>query len=388
MKLTQSMITNGSAKGPKRFKVLHLIASPKIGGAEKLLLTVADNIDAERFDVSIAVFIDSRKKHNAFFDEAKGCKVRLYPVDIKGPYDVRQLIQIYRIIATFKPDVIHTHGYKTNILGFLMARCFMIPIIATVHGWLHSTRRTTQLYNRVNLFLLRRFDQVIAVSCQIETVLLQLNVSTSRLITLRNVPAAPKRFEINTAALVERFSLDPKARYVGFVGRLEPVKGGEFLISAAVKVLERYPNVQFLIAGEGSELSRLEAMVAEVGLSRRVRFLGFLARPGDIFQLLDLYVLPSLDEGIPLSLLEAMAAEVPVVASSVGGVPEVIEDGINGLLVPPGETELLAEAICHALNDRAGGVQRIEAARKTIDEKFNILSWIESLQALYVNLKT
>lgn len=388
MKNTIHDIPGKSVILSSKLKVMHLIASPKIGGAEKLLLTIVDNIDFDRFDVSIAAYIDSKVELNNFYNEAVKSSARLFPVKIRHPYDIRQLIQIYRIIATVRPDVIHTHGYKTNILGFLMARLFKIPNIATVHGWLHTNRKITQLFNRLNLCLLRRFDQVIAVSEQIENVLLRRGVPASRLVTLRNVPAAKKQHHFDKAAFLEKYSLLPEARCVGFVGRLEPVKGADVFIAAAPIVLESCPDAQFLIAGEGSELIRLKATVEKLGLGRQVKFLGFLASPGAFFQVLDLYVLPSRDEGIPLSLLEAMSVGVPVVASSVGGVPEVIKDGMNGILVPPGQSRSLAEAICRSLNDQDGGSQRIQAAQQTINERFNIDSWIQRLQTLYVDLRT
>lgn len=371
-----------------RMKVLHLIASPKIGGAEKLLLTILDHIDTNKYNIAIAVFIDAREKTNLFYDELKKSDIEIFPIVISGAYDLRQILQIYRILTVFKPDLIHSHGYKTNILGYLVSRKLKVSIVSTVHGWLHSNKLTTRLFNQVNLHVLKRFDRVIAVSGQIESVLLDLQIPVSRLITLRNVPNIKKELKLNKTAAVQRFSLSPQAKYVGFIGRLEPVKGGDIFIAAAIKVLAVCPDIQFVIAGEGSEMHRLEAEVAHAGFTDRIRFLGFHNSPEEVLCFLDLYVLPSRDEGIPLSLLEAMSAEVPVVASSVGGIPEVIQNGVNGILVPPGNPQLLADTICNSLKDTVSATRRKKAARKTIDEEFNIESWIENLQTLYVDLQT
>ncbi|HKJ03978.1 MAG TPA: glycosyltransferase [Geopsychrobacteraceae bacterium] len=387
MKKSDLQKNNNSRHGIPKMKILHIIASPKIGGAEKLLLTIVDTIDSRRFDVAIAAFVDSREQFNAFYNEASQRGANLYPVEINSPYDVRQLLRLHQIIVEFKPDVIHSHGYKTNILGFLLARRFAIPVVATIHGWLHSRRKTTQIFNRVNMFLLKRFDRVVAVSGQIERVLLCSKVSSSRLVTLRNVPFTKTKPGFDRSSFVQQYSLLPDSIYVGFVGRLEPVKGGEFFISAAATVLQSHSNIQFLIAGEGPEYSLMVEMAERLGISSQVKFLGFVDCPETLFQVLSLYVLPSLDEGVPLSLLEAMSAGVPVVASAVGGVPEVVEDGVNGLLVPAGDPDLLASVICRSLEDQKGTHQRIMAAKETIREDYNVERWIETLQELYSRLQ-
>jgi len=386
MNLLQGKQDKTDADQTPRLKILHLIAAPQIGGAERLLLTLADHIDAARFELALGVFVDAREERNDFFVEAQQHGVTLLPIEIKGAFDPGQLFKLLRILRSFRPDVLHAHGYKTNLFAFILARCTEIPVVATVHGWLHSTKKLTRKIDTLNRRLLPYFDQVIAVSSQIEKELLRSGVPAKRLLQLNNV-AAMQRRGVNQQPLPER--RNPSAasfKMVGFIGRLEPVKGGADFIAAAAEILASTSKVKFVIAGAGSKKQNLQAQVHELGLETQVEFLGFVEDPAALLQQLDVYVLPSLDEGVPLSLLEAMAAGVPVVASRVGGVPEVIEAGVNGLLVPPRRPDLLAEAIKSCLDNPLEAEQRAGRAKQTVARDFSLERWIGCLQALYQEL--
>lgn len=378
-------VTGGTmnTRHKRQLRLLHLIASPKVGGAEKLLLAMLDRIDRGDCRIAVGVYLDARTPANALYAELEKRRVDLFPIVIRSACDLRQLPQLYHCVKQFRPDVIHTHGYKTNILGYLVSRLCGVPIVSTVHGWLHTPRRVTRCLNRLNLFLLRHFERVIAVSTQIERSLLESGFSAARLVQLHNIPPIELDPKLDRIDLMRQFGLSPQARTVGFVGRLEPVKGGQFFVAAAQEVLLHFPATQFVVAGEGSELETLRMMAERSGISARFKFLGFVERPEEVYSVLDLFVLPSLDEGIPLALLEAMTADIPVIASAVGGVPEVVEDGVNGILVPPADSQALAAAICRGLEDEAGARERIRAARQTISRRFDVGAWVENLQALY-----
>jgi glycosyltransferase involved in cell wall biosynthesis len=280
--------------------------------------------------------------------------------------------------------MIHTHGYKTNLLGFFISKLFKIPIVTTVHG-LHSGKFRPFVW--LSLKLLRHFDRIIAVSDQIRKELKTFKVPSIKMITIRNVP--PVKIKGNSAnpnSFREEIGIPPNAKLIGFVGRLEPVKGCSQFIKTIPQVTKSNPDSCFVVVGDGSERKLLESLARELSIENRVYFCGFRDDPMNVFQSLDLYVLPSFNEGVPLAMLEAMSNEVPVVATSVGGIPEVIKDKVNGLLVPSQNVDALAESILEALNNSNETAKRVIEAKKTILNEFNVQKWIEKIQNIYLEM--
>jgi glycosyltransferase involved in cell wall biosynthesis len=368
----------------EKIKILHLIAPRGIGGAERVLLTLLKNIDREKFDLVLGIFIDQGKGKDYFWNEAEKLDLPLEPIRYKNPYDLSQILQIYRISKKHNPNIIHTHGYKTNILGFLVAKLFRLPLVTTVHG-LHSGRNKSLIW--VSLKLLSYFDRIIAVSDQIKRELKTMKVPSRKIIMVRNVsPIGTKENSANPSTFREEIGIPPDAKLVGFVGRLEPVKGCSLFIKTIPQVTKSNPDSCFVVVGDGSERKLLESLVRELSIENRVYFCGYRDDPMNVFQSLDLFVLPSLNEGIPLSMLEAMSNEVPVVATSVGGIPEVIKDRVNGILVPTNNPKALAESILEALNNSNETAKRVIEAKKTILNEFNVQKWIEKIQNIYLEM--
>jgi glycosyltransferase involved in cell wall biosynthesis len=239
----------------------------------------------------------------------------------------------------------------------------------------------------LSLKLIRHFDRIIAVSDHIRKELKAFKVPLIKMITIRNIP--PVKIKGNSAypnSFREEIGIPPDAKLVGFVGRLEPVKGCSLFIKSIPEVAESYLDSYFVVVGDGTERKSLESLVRELGIENRVYFCGFRDDPTNVFQSLDLFVLPSLNEGIPLAMLEAMSNEVPVVATSVGGIPEVIKDKVNGLLVPSQNVDALAESMLEALNNSNETAKRVIEAQKTILNEFNVQKWIEKIQNIYLEM--
>ena len=366
----------------EKIRVLHLIASRGIGGAERVLLTLSKNIDRKKFDLILGIFVDQRESKDLFWNEAKELELPLEPIKYRNPYNFLQILQLYRILKKHHPDIIHTHGYKTNILGFLAAKAFEIPIITTVHG-LHQIEINSLVW--LSLKLLKHFDRIMVVSDQIKRELETLKVPSNKIKTIRNAP--PNKTDgnsINPSTFREEIGVPPNAKLIGFVGRLEPVKGCSLFIRTIPKVTESFPDSYFVVVGDGTEKKSLESLTRELRIGSKVFFCGFRDDPTNVFQSLDLYVLSSLNEGIPLAMLEAMSQGVPVVATRVGGIPEVIKDKVNGLLVPPKNPDALAESILEALNNSNETAKRVVEAKKTILNEFNVEKWIEKIQKFYL----
>jgi glycosyltransferase involved in cell wall biosynthesis len=370
-------------ENPGKLKILHLIASPDIGGAERLLLTLCDNIDKKLYSIVMGMFTGNCAEEVPLWNEVQKSVIEIESVPFTHPFDPKQLLVIYSIIKKYKPHIIHTHGYKTNILGLIFSKLFNIRIISTFHGWLHTESKLTKILFRLNMRLLRYFDRVIAVSDQIKSGLIREGVSSNRISIIRNIPTPYSCDNLDRYKIIFDLGICNSSKIVGFIGRLEKVKGISQFIDAAICILQQTKEIYFIVVGDGSERSAMEEQVNRLGLQNNFRFLGFVDNPVGYFSILDLYVLSSLDEGIPLTLLEAMSLGVPVIATRVGGIPEVITDGFNGLLVSPNNIPELANAIMDAFNEN-GETQIIsENARKTIDEDYSLTSWTLRIQDLY-----
>ncbi|WP_243373862.1 glycosyltransferase [Geotalea sp. SG265] len=369
----------------EKLKVLHMIASPGIGGAERLLLTLAGALDRERFELVIAMYVGLDLDRDALWNEAKKLDVLLEPITIRSPFDYRQLGKIKAIMCRHRPHIIHTHGYKTNILGLLFARLFGAATVSTVHGWLHAERVITRMLGQMNMLCLRHFSSVIAVSDEIRLGLEKGGIPPKRIRVLKNIPTLSQTSIVDREAVKKKLGIPAGAKVIGFVGRLERVKGIAQFIQAALALISEGESVHFVVIGDGSERAAMEGLVSAHGAASNIRFLGFLTDPVEIFSSLDVYVLSSLSEGIPLTLLEAMNMGVPVIATAVGGVPEVVKDGVNGILVPPDDINALVKAIKLVLDCNTHREKMIAEARKNIGETYDMMTWIRKIEEMYLS---
>jgi len=369
-----------------RIKILHVIASNSIGGAENVLLTLSREIDREKFDLLLGIFVGKSEDGRTFWRAGMKANCKMEAIRIRSSYDSSQIRDLYKLIRRYRPQIIHTHGYKTNIIGFLMAKIFRIPIVTTFHGWLHTRKIKTKIFDRLNLLMLRHFDLIITVSDQIRLELECMNIPSHKMVVLKNVPTIESIRNPSKRSFRDELGVSHNSKLVGFIGRLEPVKGCLQFIKAASEILHRDQDFTFIIVGDGSERPTLERHVLELGIERYILFLGFCSDPANVFRSLDLYVLPSLDEGLPLALLEAMLLGVPVIATAVGGVQEVIQDGVNGILVPANNTPAMVRAIEYSLNDKVATSQRVFKAKKTIEQKYDVSTWVKKIEEIYLRL--
>jgi glycosyltransferase involved in cell wall biosynthesis len=242
------------------------------------------------------------------------------------------------------------HGYKADVVGVPAARRAGIPVIAVAHGWTAETWKV-RLYEALDQVALRWMDRVVCVSKAQAAKVCCAGVRPERIAVILNAtrfdgPSAP-----DPAAREELHAMfsSPPELVVGSAGRLSPEKGFGILVEAAPLVTQEYPGVGFVHFGDGVLRSQIEARILELGLEGRFVLAGFRDDLDRHLPNFDLTVLPSFTEGLPNVVLESLAAGVPVVATAVGGTPEVLADGVDGLLVPPGDPEALASRISQLL---------------------------------------
>jgi glycosyltransferase involved in cell wall biosynthesis len=298
------------------------------------------------------------------------CALRMIP----GP-NPKGAFRLFRLARDEAADVIHTHGYKGDILlGFLPRHCRTLPIVATVHGYTNVNLLSRMaLYSWLDRLALRCVDRVVLVHHGMTRRLWFNRRLDGRWRVIENgVGVSNRRAPIGTLdPEVVRFCAD-RPLVIGAAGRLSKEKGFDILLQAVAEVLPQHDGVAGLvILGEGTERPALERLSKSLGLAGGVLMPGYKSDAKDYFRLFRVFVLSSRTEGLPITLLEAMQAGVPVVATRVGGVPHVLDGGRGGVLVESGDQRALAEGILRCLNDRAFALRLAAHSRTQMGARFN-----------------
>jgi glycosyltransferase involved in cell wall biosynthesis len=268
-------------------------------------------------------------------------------IETRSSFSLLSVRQLRAHLRRLRVDVLITHGYKSNLVGYLATRFPGVIQIPYVRGYTAENRRI-QCYEVLDRLLLKRFPRILCVSEKTREMLAGYGIPPARIETVHNAVDCPSHLDANS--LHQEFSIPSEGSLVVAAGRLSLEKGQQFLI-AALKALS-HREVHLVLFGTGREETQLREQVAALGLSDRVHFAGFRSNLSSYLATADLVVNPSLTEGLPNVVLEALAVGAPVVATDVGGVSEIISPGRTGWLVPPGDPEGLARAIEEALEDR------------------------------------
>jgi glycosyltransferase involved in cell wall biosynthesis len=328
--------------------VVHLTASRFHGGPERQMLALARHLP-EGVQSAFLSFAEGGRCRS-FLSAARRNGFEAVGLDNDTPRLRAAVREVAGHLGRLGADVLCCHGYKADLLGRAAARRAGIPAVAVSRGWTGETFRV-RLYERLDRFHLRWMDHVVCVCEAQAQKVRRCGVKPERVSVIANA-IDPDRFadpDPRARAKLHRHFRTPRSRVVGAAGRLSPEKGFDVLIAAAERVLSEDPSVGFVLFGEGRCRAELLRRVAAAGLGGSFVLGGFRADLDRLIPHLDLFVLPSYTEGLPNVVLEACAAGVPVVATAVGGTPEVIEDGVSGLLVPPGDAEALAARVGEAL---------------------------------------
>jgi glycosyltransferase involved in cell wall biosynthesis len=330
----------------RRVKVLQLISSAGYYGAENMLLNLCASQEQSGCENSLLLFYNVHVPNVEFYERARrrGLSVRM--VHCNGRADWRAVKQIEEYIQEDEVDLVHTHGYKADLYGYLAAwRCHK-PVVATCHNWVGGTA-ALGIYNHLDRMALKKFNALAAVSDAVAHRLLAFGVPAEKIKTIAN-GIDVKAFECAQPLPPLQ---DAGSTVVGMVARLDLQKGFEYLLRAARELCQMFPGLRIVIAGEGPDRSAIEEMIEQYGLQSSVVLAGQQSNMPAVYAAMDIFVLPSLNEGLPMTVLEAMAASKPVIATRVGAIPSVIQDGENGLLVAPKDPEGLRNAIASLLND-------------------------------------
>ncbi len=354
-------------------KVLHLTGGGDTGGGKSHILGLLESLRQE-VDVEIICFLDGPVYREA---RERGLPVEL--VSQKRRYDLSVLGALRRRVREGNYGLLHSHGSRSNFITALLRPLVRLPALTTIHSDYQldfvGNAYKHLVYTSLNRWALRFFDYYIAISEDFRHMLVQRGFSPERVFTVYNgidfrhagQPDMTREAFLRSVGV----SVPEGSLLVGTMGRLHPVKGQALLLQAAPRVLEHYPGTRFLIAGEGEEEHNLVKMARRLEIVSAVHFLGYQNQPDNFFGAIDINVLASSSESFPYVLMEGARYCLPTVATRVGGIPELIRDGEQGLLCPPGDPAALARQLIRLLGDAHLRQRLGEALYQNVRENFS-----------------
>lgn len=362
-------------------RVLHVLAPGPAGGLESVVRLLATGWARQGGAVGVALTLDAGGALPEDFAALQGAGVKLFVHHVPARGYLRERALHLETLRAFRPDVVHTHGYRADLLAGSAARLLGVPRVSTVHGFTGGDWKN-RLYETLQLRTLRGFDAVIAVSRPLVARLARTGIPAERITQIPNAwgPTSPGLERTSARAAL---GLRPDVTVLGWVGRLSPEKGPDLFLRAFARL--GAGSVQAAVLGSGRMRSELEAEAAALGLHGRVHWLGLVPGAGRLLAAFDGFVLSSRTEGTPIALFEAMAAGVPVVATRVGGVPDVLEGDV-ALLVPPEDPVSLAAGMAALVAEPAAAAARAERARRRVAEAYAVEPWLARHRDLYLQL--
>ena len=366
-----------------RINILHLRDSPWVDGPGRTILESASRINSEKYGYFIGAFCNKDSKGNPFIDTAVGRKLKVFRIDESHSLDWTILSQIKHLIVREKVDIIHTHEVRSDLFGLVAGKLAGVPVMTTLHGWIENGLKG-KLFTRIDKGILRLFDHVIAVSEKMKDEVLRFSVKPEKVSVLHNALVI-ENFSRNSEdrSFREEIGVNGETLLVGNIGRLSPEKGQADFIRSAAKVISRHEDARFVLIGKGDDKPHLEALSRSLGLDEKVLFLGYRSDMVQVYNSLDIVVQTSYTEGMPNVVLEALAMEVPVIATDVGGTSEVIKNNHTGVLVGPGKTEIIAENILNFINTRDVFTKMARNGRRRVVKHFNFDERTKKLSELY-----
>ena len=381
-------------------KVVNIVTRLNIGGVAHHVTSLMRGLDQTKYEQELVCGFEGAGEKSMRDDiQAQGVTPILIPQLVGNPRlnvsDALAFGHILRLLRRQRPLILHTHTSKAGLLGRVAARLTGVPIVVhTFHGLVlkgHYGSLKTNAVQVVERWLAGFSDRLIAVSDQDKKDLLAYRIAPTH-----KIEVIPLGLELDHfidsrrrhGVLHHELGLDPTSRLIGIVGRIAPVKNHRLFFDAMARVLAEHATAHVVVAGDGDLRPEMERYVRELCIADRVAFLGWRHDLPQVYTDLDVVVISSNNEGTPVSVIEAMAAGRPVVATRVGGLPDVISDGETGYLVAPGNVEQLASAIGSVLRDDKATDRLGRKARESVKDKFAVARLAADIDLLYRRLLT
>lgn len=379
----------------KKINVMHLRSgirgSSVVLGAEGVILKIVQHLDKTKFQPIVVSFRDPKVEIIPLLKEVEQQNISTEVINLRGRFDIfSSTFQLRKLFKKYDVDILHCHEYKSDFIGLLATRFTDVKLITTQHLWAGEGLRA-KLYECFDSLIvrLRSFEEVIAVSEDIKETLLRKKCSPPKIVVIHNgIDVDLFEKKANQEEAKREFNIDLNAKVIGSVGRLSPQKGYSYLLEAAAKVTEALPEAIFVLVGDGPLKEDLIAYAQKLGLRNKIIFAGFRTDIARIMSMFDLFVMSSLIEGTPLALLEAMASAKPIVATNVGGIPSLVKNNYNGILVESRDSDALATQIIKLLQDKNVSTQMGLKARDYVKQNFSVKDMVKGYEDLYAKIMT
>jgi glycosyltransferase involved in cell wall biosynthesis len=359
-----------------RPEVLHVVAPMREGGLERVV-TMMTMAQPEKSVHVAAVLEPGSGDHHPFMDQLQGLGVPVTRISVGARDYLREYRLLSALVKQLRPSVVHTHGYRSDVIGGAVARAHRVLTVSTVHGFTGGGSRN-RIYEWVQSIALRRADAVIAVSAPLAERLRADGIDPHKIHCVLNgfvpiVDAAPR------AEARRLLGIKSDALVVGWVGRLSREKGADIMLEALAAA---DPKWQLSSVGTGDQLENLRQQAERLQIPDRITWHGAIPNAGSLITAFDAFVLSSRTEGTPITLFEAMHAGVPIVSTRVGGIPDVVNES-QAILVPSNAPELIARALAAVVGEPSAATARSVLARQRLLESFGSARWLARVGAVY-----
>jgi Glycosyltransferase len=364
--------------GDRSLKILHINTELTWRGGEQQALYLMEGLN-QRGQISHLIC----RPNSAVYERARQKNIVIFPVRMKGEFDLSAAFKIARKIKEEKYDIVHSHTSHAHSLvmwASLLLRKKPVRIVS---------RRVDFSIFRHNFFGMNRYkytkgaDHIIAVAHKVKDVLIQDGIPSEKVSVVHSGSDMDRFQGIHGDHLFQEFSLTPHASILGNIGYLVGHKGQKYLVQAMAKVVQKFPEAHLLIVGKGELEKELKDLTAHLGLNKHITFTGFRSDVGAFMNIFDMLVVSSTGEGLTATIIDALALEIPVVTTDAGGVPEIITNGETGIIVPQADPDALAQGIIWTLNNYDKAKEMAKRGKRDVVEKFSAAAMVEGSLRIY-----
>lgn len=362
--------------------ILHIISGGEVGGSKNLLLSLVKNMDSSVCKNIIVCLIKGK-----LYEEALELGLDVRYVEQNKRLDISVVNRIMDICEKENIHIVNCHGGRANFLGWFLKRRYRAVYLTTVHSDYKDDYRgnkyKTLVYSNINRMALKSFDYYITVSDTFKNMLVERGFEASKIFAVYNgIDFNKERANVSRDEVLNKYKIDDAGHFVAMVARFHPVKGHKIFIDACRKVIDENTDVRFLLVGDGDLKEELKQYTIDLNLEKYVIFTGFRT-PDEFVSISDFTVLTSFTESFPLSILESASYEKTVISTDVGGISKLIEDGVNGFLIQPGDSLALAARMLELLKDREMAVEFGKKLYLKARENYSIENLVRSYLNIY-----
>lgn len=373
----------------KPLKVLQFITPAGFYGAERWVLALANNLNHDRVTCDLAVSEEGPNQDLSLLEFYPPEVGNIYKISMRGRFDLRAVNRLAHLLRTEKIDVIHTHGYKSDIIGLLAARRAGVACVSTPHGFSGKVGWKMGLFIKLGTFMLRFFDAVAPLSEELVRDMKRFNVPDNKVRFIRNgvdlkeIDSTMAELPTHTDTAVEK---SDGAFTIGFIGQMIPRKGLPDLLAVFDRLHRRRPGTRLKLVGDGSQREELETIAELLPSREAIEFLGFRNDRLALLKSFDIFAMTSSLEGIPRCMMEAMATGVPVAGYDIPGVDQLLREGETGFIAPHGDQDALLACFEAAMDDPNDAAMRAQKARALIDENYSAARMAKEYEELFGEL--